>query len=195
MKLLVCVLGIMTISLAACAPRPEPTPDPAEVQAAAATMLALTQAAIPPSPVPSETPEPSATPYPTLTPTATATLESPTASSQSSDTGCVHSLNLGQAGPLHPTLLRNEASGTVNLSLNLIEPNEFGECGAVSYANFAKNSSQMVQLPSGYWYAYAWGTVKGSGFQSSGSFFVQPAQFDKIELCVRDNNIVYKPQC
>ena len=158
-------------------------------------MVASTQAAASPTPAPSLTPEPSPTPLPTATQIVIAVVDSPTAAAQSTDTGCLHTLNVGQAGPLHPTLLRNETSGTVNLSLNLTEVNDFGECGAISYTDFGKNSTQMAQLPSGYWFAYAWGTIKGASFHSAGSFYVQPAQFDKIELCVRDANIVYKPQC
>jgi hypothetical protein len=73
----------------------------------------------------------------------------------------------------------------------LYERNAFGECGAISYANLAKNDTVMVDLPSGYWYAYAW----GGDFKTSGSFFVQPAMYEKIELCVREALIVYKPQC
>jgi hypothetical protein len=54
----------------------------------------------------------------------------------------------------------------------------------------------MVGLPSGYWYAYAWITLK-NGKQTSAetSFFVQPAQFDKIELCIEQDKIVYSPSC
>jgi hypothetical protein len=190
---------ILATALAACSPPAAPTVDASQVQrtaeAIAATSVALTVAAIPPTPVPTETPQPTPTSFPTPNLSLIPTLVSPTAASQAAQDNCLHPLALGAAGPGHKTLVKNQTGGTINLSLNLYEPNAFGECGAISYANLTKNSSVTVDLPAGYWYAYAWASVNGSDFKTSGSFFVQPAQFDKIELCVRETLIVYKPQC
>jgi hypothetical protein len=193
------VVGTLVYMLASCAPRTVPTPGAAEVQTSAAvlaaTMIAWTQEALPPTLIPAATLAPSATPLPTLSLNPYATIASPTGGSQTGEDNCRHSLDTGQAGPLHKTLVRNETSGTANLSLSLYKKNAFGQCGTMYLADLGKNSSAMAQLPSGSWYAYAWGTLKKGNFKSSGSFFVQPAQFAKIELCIREANIVYKPQC
>jgi hypothetical protein len=102
---------------------------------------------------------------------------------------------MGAAGPKHPVVIKNETGGTINLSLNLYKPNAFGECGALSYAGVTKNDSIDVGLPSGYWYAYAWARAKGKNFTVDGSFYVQPAQSLKMELCVRENNMVFAMAC
>ena len=194
--------GMLLVLLAtACSPA-APTADPAQIQAsavaAASTMVAMTQEAIPTATEvpPTEVPSPTPLPPPTVAELPTLAFEAPTAApTQSSADDCLHPLDVGAAGPGHPTLIKNQLGGSINLSLNLNPKNAFGECGAISFANMAKNSSEMAQLPSGYWFAYAWGTTKGKDVKSSGSFYVQPAQFDKIELCVRESIIVYKPQC
>ncbi len=199
MKYSMFVSGILALLLTACGAQAAPTVDPAQVQAsaiaAASTMVAATQAAIPTA---TATLEASPTPLPSPTPFELPTLDilsSPTIASQSGTDNCVHPLDMGAAGRGHPTLLKNESSGTVNLSLNLYQPNAFGQCGAISYANITKNSSILAQLPAGNWYAYAWGSAKGTNYKATGYFFVQPANFDKLDLCIRDSVIVYKPQC
>ena len=194
MRISVYIALIVTTALAACSPPAAPTIDASHVQgtaeAIAATSVALTVAAIPPTPVPTDTPLPSPTAFPTADLSLIPTLASPTAS-QAAQGDCLHPLDMGAAGPGHKTVVKNQTGNSINLSLNLYERNAFGECGAISYANLTKNSSVTVDLPAGYWYAYAW----AGDFHTSGSFFVQPAQFDKIELCVREALIVYKPQC
>ncbi len=193
---------LLATLLVACGPQGTPTMSPADVQgtavAAAWTMVAQTEAALPTAtPIP-PTDTPSPTPLPSDTPAASATSAfatvPPTLNVSGTD-NCVHPLNVGEAGPTHPTLIKNQSGGSMNLSLNLYAINAFGQCGALSYSNVGKNNSFTVQLPAGNWFAYAWVTLKGSSREVSGSFFVQPAQFDKIELCVREENIVYKPQC
>jgi hypothetical protein len=185
--------------LSACGPKATPTANPADVQSTAVamawTMAAQTQAAIPTAtPVPTDTP----TPLPTETSQPTPTSKSlvlPTATPKQGQGNCVHPLDIGAAGPTHPTIIKNQTGGTISLSLNLYKPNAFGECGAISFADLSKGDSVSAQLPAGYWYAYAWATVKGKQFTVSGSFYVQEAQFDKLELCVRTGNIIYSPQC
>ena len=189
------ILGGVSVLLAACSPQASPTVDPVLVQATAAEMarimLTQTQEALPPTAIPTNTTKPTASPVLGLT----ATLAVPTATAQGDTSNCLHPLSVGAAGPTHPTLIRNQTGGTVNLSLNLYEKNAFGECGAISYANLGKNSSVMAGLPSGKWFAYAWAATPKESFKVRGSFFVQPAVFSKIELCVRQAVITYKPEC
>ena len=201
MKHFMFAAGLLALLLNACGSPAVATIDPAQVKAsaiaAAATIVASTRAAIPtetPSPLPTETPLPSPTSLfpPTLDPLAGF---APTATSQGGEGTCAHALDVGGAGRTHQTLIKNETTGVVNLSLSLYKVNTFGQCGYLYYGNLHKNSSVMAQLPAGYWSAYAWATTKNKNFTAGGSFFVQPAQFDKLELCVRTERIVYSPQC
>jgi hypothetical protein len=202
MKKLITIFALLAVLLTACAPQTPATPTPdvlATANSAASTMIALTMAAIPTAtPIPpTETPPPSATTAPTLAlpPTSSIPTLPPTFTPNASgEDNCIHPLNMGEAGPGHRTLIRNQTGGSVNISLNLYNPNAFGQCGAIS-ASLAKNGSTTIELPAGDWYAYAWVTKGQKQYTSSGSFYVQPAQFDKIELCVREDGIVYKPQC
>ena len=200
------IAAVLVLMLSACGAPAAPAIDPALVQAsavaAANTMIALTQAAMPtdvPTTVPSPTalPSPTLAPLPTLPPVVALPTEviAPTAVSGSNQGNCVHALSLAEAGPTHRTLVINQSGATVNISLTLYTPNKFGQCGSISYANLAGSGSWMANLPEGNWNAYAWATGKGKSFTVSGSFFVQPAQFDKLELCVRTNLIRYTPQC
>ncbi len=197
--------AVSMLLLSACGTQAAPAAGPAEIQAsavaAANTMVAMTQAAVPTNPpaaVPTATvlPSPTAAPLPTLeTPAQLPTVAASTTAPQGNQGNCVHALEVGKAGPTHRTLIMNQSGATVNVSLTMYKPNAFGECGAVSYANLGSNANLMANLPAGDWYAYAWATDKGKSFTVSGSFFVQPAQFDKLELCVRNNTIKYTPQC
>jgi hypothetical protein len=193
---------LLAVLLSACGPQATPTMSSADVlstaNSVASTMVAETQAAIPTAtPVPpSETPSP--TPLPTDTPMPLPTSNIPTqppTQPAGSEGDCVRPLNVAEAGPTHTTVIKNDSGGSINLSLNLYNPNAFGQCGAISLS-IGKNGSQTIGLPAGDWYAYAWITLKGGDTSNaSGSFFVQPAQFDKQELCVREEQIVYKPTC
>ncbi len=205
MKTSLVLATLLALLLSACSAQPAPTSDPSVVQtsaaAAAQTMVAATQAAVPtntPTPVPSPTtaPSPTAIVLPTLlSPDQAPTAAVPAAATQSGETNCVHPLDMGSAGPSHRTLIMNQTTATVNISLNLYKPNAFGQCGSISYANVTKGSNVMANLPSGYWFAYAWATGKGKNFTITGSFYVQPAVFDKLELCVRSSVLKYTPQC
>ena len=161
--------------------------------AAAFTIVAETQAAIPTNtPVPpTETSSPTPLPTNTLVPTATIEVAAVPSTSTPNSDPCLSTLDVGSAGPTHTTLVKNKTGGSVILSLTLYTPNQFGECGAISAPD-----SGTVELPSGYWFAYAYITLKnGKQVSASTSFYVQPAQFDKIELCITENNIVYSPSC
>ncbi len=209
MKKIMLISTLMAILLAACGPQATPTMSPADVQAtamsAASTMVAETQAAIPTAtplpPTDTPVPTPAVTDTPFLLPTADLSLVPTLAPTQPpANTGgednCMHPINMGEAGPLHDTLIKNQSGGTVlYISLNL-STNAFGQCGAISYSNLGKNGSVMAHLPAGNWWAYAGLSLKGNKqVNVAGSFFVQPAQFDKLELCIRADGIIYKPQC
>ena len=196
MKSTAFVATVLALILSACGAPTTPTPDPSIVQASAVavanTMIAMTQAAIPTA-TSTEVPSPTLPPSPTarLVPTVAATLA---ATSQADD--CYHHpLQVGAAGPVHQTVIKNETDGSVNVSLTLSEPNAFGECGVLSYPNLGKNSSVQAGLPSGNWSVYAWGTGKGGNINVGGAIYVQPAQFLKLELCIRSNVVKYAQAC
>ncbi len=199
MKTFKILIGLLALLLNACNAQTPPTIDPAQIQASADVMvktaISMTQTAIPtntPSPIPTDTPFLS--PTPTLEATTLSAASTQTALPKSEGNDCRHALDLGGAGPTHRTVIKNQTSTAVNLSLNLYKPNAFGACGAISYANLRKGDQVTAELPSGYWYAYMWGIGK-SKFSLGKSFFVQPAQFDKLELCLRTNVIKYAPHC
>ena len=195
------VVVALAMILSACGAEATPAVNAIDVQntavAAAFTMVAETQAAIPtatPLP-PTETPSPTPMPTDTETPLPTPDLLSsptpvPTQVSSNNENNCLGPLRSGAAGPTHRTVIKNKTGGSYILSLQLYIPNAFGECGIISA------STGDIGLPSGYWYALAWVTLKDNKqITSEGSFFVQPAQFDKLELCVRKDSIVYMPSC
>jgi len=201
MKKLIYLSILAATILAACGPQATPTMNPADVQAtafsAASTMVAMTQAAIPtatPLP-PTDTPAPTPLPTQTLPVLATVPISAqPTLVPTKSGTdNCVHVLDMGEAGPTRPVMVQNQSGGALNLSLNLYKPNDFGQCGAISYANVAKGSKFMIQIPSGYWYAYAWITLKSGSSTSSGSFYIQLANEDKQNLIIGKETIVLTP--
>ena len=206
MKHILFLVILVAFLLSGCGAQATPTIDPAQVQASAAaaasTMMAQTQAAIPPTAIPTDTPQDTPTPLPSPTPILQPTLDTsagfptvaPTTAPSSGNSSCVQALDVAQAGPTHRTLIRNESNATINLSLNLYKPNQFGQCGAISFGGLSKGSTVMANLPAGYWSAYAWATG-AKPFTVSGSFFVQPAQFDKLELCIRSDSIKYAQSC
>ena len=193
-----CLLALLLSACSSPASKYDSTQVQATFNAAVGTKVAMTLAAMPtitPSPLPTETPLPSPTVavLATLPPFAgLSTAVNPTSTPQGSGGSCLHPLDTGQAGPGHATLIKNETSGPINVSLNLYTLNAFGQCGSISYGGIGKNGSVLASLPAGYWYAYAWGR---SMENSSLSFFVQPAQFLKLELCVRNGKMVYKQTC
>ncbi|MHB8778955.1 MAG: hypothetical protein ACYC6R_14525 [Anaerolineales bacterium] len=187
MKKFIPVLVAVAVLLTACGPQGTPTLAPAEVEgtavAAAWTMVAMTQLAIPtatPLP-PTETPSP--TPLPTFTPLPLPTLELVTPTATISGSGnCNGPINMGEAGPTSRVRIENNTGGNINISLNLME-SAFGQCGAISYS-LAKNDKQIVNLPRGTWWAYAWVTSGGSNSTASCTFTIRPADYDLLRLVV-----------
>ncbi len=201
MKEFLIEVGALALFLVACGAPRAPTADPAQVQAsavsAAHTMVALTLAAVPTTPPSATAPaRPTAAPLPTFDASLQLpTMAVPTATPAGGETDCRHTLDVGAAGPTHRTLIRNQSDAILTLSLSLYKPNQFGQCGWISYANLKRSGTVMANLPAGYWSAFAWASGKGKNFTVSGSFYVQPAQFDKLELCIRPNVDKYAPQC
>jgi len=192
----------VAIILSACGANATPTMSMVNIQetavAAAFTIVAQTQAAIPtvtPTETPTSTPAPTDTPAPSPTTEQLEVTVPPTqaqSSGNSNTNDCLGPLNVGGAGPGHKTVIKNQIDGvkSYTLSLQLYTPNVFGACGIISA------SEGSYDLPSGEWYALAWVTLKnGKNFTTSGSFYVQPAQFDKLELCLRKSDITYAPSC
>jgi hypothetical protein len=197
----------LTLLITACAPQAAPTMAAADVQgtavAAAWTMVASTQAAIPTNTPPPPTETASPTPLPTFTqqplqqpllvPTLpqlvmpTAAIVAPAA--QSSDpNNCLKPLNVAEAGPSKNTRLENQNNSTLNISLNLTKPNTFGQCGSLSYT-IDKGATRTVQIPSGYWWAYAW--VLDPASEASGSFVVGSGTSSGARLVIKKNTITY----
>jgi len=193
MKRILPILLALTVLLTACGgAEGTPTMAPADVEgtavSAAWTMVAATQMAIPtatPLP-PTETPSP--TPLPTFTALALSTLPSvlPTATTAASNpNSCLHPLDLGAAGKLVRVRIENESGGTLSpISLNLWTPNAFGECGALSY-NIGINGKQIVELPVGSWFAFAYINLKnGTQSTASGNFVIPQGSDDLLKLVV-----------
>jgi len=178
------VLFGLAILLAACGPLTLPTMSPEDVQgtamAEALTNVAATQSALPtntPLP-PTETPTP--TLEPTIPPTFTAVPES---------VNCTKSLNVGEAGPLKNVRVENENKGEVNLSLNLYQPNSFGQCGAVSYTVKGKTNIS-IKIPTGSWSAYSW--VLDPPSNGSVNFSIGPSQSTALlRLVIKKDKIVW----
>jgi hypothetical protein len=198
-RISIIMLGSMLL-LSACGAQEPPTMAPADVNntavAAAFTMVAQTQAAIPTNtPVPpTETPSP--TPLPTFTlpppPTLDQLLAPPTATQAvaSDPNSCTKALNVGEAGPLKRIRIENTTAGSINISLNLWKPNDFGQCGALSYS-LKKGEQRIVSVPVGAWYGYAWITYKnGTSGTASGSWNVNQGYDDLISVVVKDEVIV-----
>ncbi len=182
MKSFILIAGLLASLLSACS-SPASATDPALARTSIAASAA---AAITPSAIPTETPAP----LPTQTP-----LPSPTVTAQSTKDNCRHGLDTGAAGQTHSTIVKNETTGTISVSLTLYKPNAFGQCGYIVVSNMSGNSSDTADLPAGSWSAYAWAKGKGSPAVGSGSFVVQPALSRKMEVCVRSGRIVYQSQC
>ncbi len=167
MKRLAFVAVVLALLLNACGANVVPTVDPAQVQASvvaeAGTMLAQTQAAIPPTQLPTDTPEPSPTPQPspTLDTSSTASIiptQTPSSanadscdvplSSQSAGTGKI-------SGGTGNVLIVNDTKATITVSLQLAK-NKLGQCGYLSY-ELARGQSKFLPnvLPYGCYYLHA----------------------------------------
>ena len=199
MKHLTFTMIMLALLLSGCGAQKAPPISPEQVQASsiavAATMVAQTltaQAAITPILESTDTPMPTDTPFPTfaLTPmTEVNTTVTPGVEN------CRHGLDVAAAGKTHATLIRNETEDTISLSLSLYKPNAFGQCGYVVVGNIHKGGTDTVDLPAGYYSAFAWAKGKAGNFTVGGSFYVQPATALKMTVCVRTDRILYKPAC
>ncbi|MBI3162962.1 MAG: hypothetical protein HYZ23_10645 [Chloroflexi bacterium] len=177
------ILIALTVLLAACgggqtdAP---PTLSPADVEgtamASALTMVAATQLAIPTNTSLPPTEIPSPTTLPTFTPVSLPTLavpalSTPTTAPSTGGNPCLGPIDFGQAGKTCRIRIENETGGTLSpISLNLWTPNAFGQCGAMSM-NIGVNGKEIVSIPAGSWWGYAWVNFKnGTQSTSSGSW-------------------------
>ncbi len=178
MKRIFFVVAILAFLLSACGAKATPTIDPAQLQAsavaAANTMVAQTQAAIPPTPVPTDTPQPSPTPLPSPTtaplptlsgfPTAVnptiavPTLAAPTSSGSTGNTGdpCNAPLPPHPAGQtVKAVLIVNNSGAQVNGSIYL-SITKFGECGYRGFSLGRGSSITYTDLTTGCYSLYAW---------------------------------------
>lgn len=170
MKRSIGIVALLALWLTACGPQATPTIDPAQVQASAVALanaiLTQTQAAIPPTPVPSDTPEPSPTlepsPTPSLIPTSGTPLATETSSSASADP-CngpldAHSAGTGKNnnGSTGNVLISNGTKVSITVSLYLAK-NKLGQCGYLSYVLAPMNSTFLANvLPYGCYYTSAY---------------------------------------
>ncbi|HEX2697646.1 MAG TPA: hypothetical protein VHM28_08050 [Anaerolineales bacterium] len=167
MKRLLFLATVLAVLLAACGPQATPTIDPVQVQAsaiaAANTMVAMTQAAIPTAtntPLPTDTPVPSPTPIPLPTLSVEDTPTLAPISNSSSGNPCQGLLDVSQAGPTFPLVIKNDTRGPATVTIGLSTKNKFGQCGYLSWSNIAKGSSISTHVPQtiggGCYWAYAW---------------------------------------
>jgi len=206
LKRILPVLLALAVLLTACGGEPaEPTMSAADVQgtavAAAWTMVAATQQAIPTATLPPPTEIPSPTPLPTFTQPAllftptTSFAIPPTATQPSDPDSCLHPLDMGQAGKTRRARVENISGGTVfSLSLNLYQKNAFGQCGTLTVLNIGKNDKPIVNLPTGFWWGYAWIDYKdGSHSTSEGSWEVPVGGGDDLfRLIINRDSIGFK---
>jgi hypothetical protein len=166
MKHLMIITALLAFLLSSCGGQAGPTIDSAQVQASAAaaagTMIALTQAAIPATPIPTGTLAPSPTAL--LSPTALTlptlasfpTAAAPTAAS-SGGSACSGPMSTqgGEHSKAPNVRLANFTKDLVTISLNLIK-NKWGDCGYKSYVINPMQSVFLASiLPFGCYYSYA----------------------------------------
>jgi hypothetical protein len=199
LKKILPILLALTILLSACGAQGTPTMAPADVQntavAAAWTVVAMTQAAIPtatqipPTETPSPTPLPTFTAEPLIVPTLEPIILPTNTSLPADPNNCNKPLDMGAAGPTKNVRIENENKSQVNLSLFLYTPNEFGQCGYISYV-VNKNEKRRIEIPSGYWSASAW--VLDPPSTPYGSFYIGPSKTqDLLRLIIKKDTIVW----
>ncbi len=174
--------------LGACGPLGTPTMSAEDSKNTAVaevwTLAAETQLA-----KPSETPLPptaTETPMPTFTATVTPAPVTDTATAVDPNT-CNKALSMGEAGPMKNIRLENENKSDVNLSLSLYRPNEFGQCGYISFV-LKSGEKRKVGIPSGYWSAYSW--VLNPPSQASTSFFIGASGSDDLLRIVVKKDVI-----
>jgi hypothetical protein len=98
---------------------------------------------------------------------------------------------MGEAGPTHRVRAENNSGGTINLSLNLWTPNLFAQCGALSWSGKPPGWKEIIMLPGGSWFAYAWIQLKGGKSAEHGnSFTIGYGSDDLIVLDIRADKIL-----
>ena len=162
------VIAIAAFLLSACGARAVPTTDPAQMQASAIAMVntfvAMTQAAISPTPVPTSTPLPSPTSLPSLTPSPLPTLGTELPAGVPTTDPCNKPLSEGPAaapdagkvGRAANILIVNDTKAKITFSLYLVK-NVYGQCGYTSYVLARGNSTLLANvLPFGCYYGSAY---------------------------------------
>lgn len=158
---------MLVMALAACGPRSAPTLSALDVQntalANALTEIALTPVALPTNTFPPPAPVTelaTITALPTLESLPTVALQPPAAApaaNASPTPDCYQPPAAKLLGDTVQIRLVNKADGPVNLSFGMYEPNDHGECFTFAFS-VGKNSSEVVTLLSGcYW---------GAGYQN-----------------------------
>jgi len=161
------IIFIGAFILSACGAKAVPTLDSAQVQASAIaavnTFVAMTQAAITPTPFPTNTPFPSPTSLPSLTPSPIPTSATELPAGASTADPCDAPLGGGSAAAADAGKVRaanilivNNTKATITFSLYLTK-NAFGQCGYTSYVLARGNSIFLPNvLPLGCYYASAY---------------------------------------
>lgn len=178
MKRIFFVVAILAFLLSACGAKATPTIDPAQLQAsavaAANTMVALTQAAVPPTSVPTDTPQPTLTPLPSPTTAPLPTLSGfptaanstvaaptyavPTSAGSTSNTGDPCNAPLGpnpDGTTVKAIVIYNNSGAQANGSIYLSKT-KFGECGYRGFSLGKGNSVNYTDLTTGCYSVYAW---------------------------------------
>jgi hypothetical protein len=192
------IIVIVSFILSACGAKAVPTIDSAQMQASAIAMVntfvAMTQAAITPTPIPTNTPLPSPTSLPSPTPSPLPTLgtELPAATQSGADS-CNGPLganpgtsDAGKNVKGTNILIVNNTKVSITFSLYLVK-NINGQCGYVSYV-IARGNSMLVSntLPKGCYYGHAFSDDPKKPFQvSSGPDCITGP--DKTTFAVTEN--------
>lgn len=166
MKRYTMIISMVAFILSACGAKAVPTMDYAQIQASAVaavnTFVAMTQAAISPTPLPTSTPLPSPTSLPSLTPSPLPTSATELPAGAPTTDPCNGAMGGGSAaapdaGKVRAAniLIINNTRATITFSLYLTK-NVFGQCGYTSYTLARGNSIFLPNVfPLGCYYASA----------------------------------------
>jgi hypothetical protein len=204
-KRLLFISSVLALALSACGAAATPTIDASQVQASAlavaSTMYAMTQAAIPPTFVPTDTPLPSPTdlPSPTLLPVLPLVTDMPLAiqvppTSSSTDSCNGPLVNKPSAAPDAGKVgtnikIANATKATITVSLYL-NKNQQGECGYKSYVISKSNSISIINaLPFGCYNISAFVNDPKKPTQPSYGSCVNITGIDKTTITVSADTI------
>ena len=161
------ITAMASFILSACGAKAVPTTDPAQMQASAIaivnTFVAMTQAAITPTSVPTNTPLPSPTSLPSLTPSPLPTLGTELPAGAPTTDPCNRPMSEGpaaasDAGKVRAAniLIVNDTRATITFSLYLVK-NVYGQCGYTSYVLTRGDSLLLTNImPLGCYYGNAY---------------------------------------